>query len=719
MFFHKYPETDFHELNLDFILRTVHMLQEQMGSFLRANSIEFSDPLLWSITSQYQKNIIVIDDNGNAYLTLKPVPKGIDISNTEYWMLIFNFENYIMTANRNLTDHVEMNVQRATMNLSVGDWLLLDNVLYRVISTIHIDDIYVVNTNIRHFTVEDFLTDFTTTITNMVIQYKADIDASELQYKNEIDASELQYKNELVQQIQNTTASLQAQLDAAIAGATVDSEVINARVGISGTIYPTLGDAIRRQIDNRKLALYNYPYENYYSDECKDDYYLDSAGAEQSQVGWSISNYLKINKWSVYNIPSATDSPSVYCWFYNSNYGLISGFQTDVIGRHELFAPANAVYVRFSIKTAEKSSFSYWSLIYPQVTNYFHPDTLHNTFRSFYYKEHLYDGYYLNPIGDIATGSSWYLSELFSVNEGDVIYIKEPFGQWLNEFDADREFVTSQNDNIGNPINFVVPSGIKYIAFNLLKSTISTQVVTINDIPLGAKYRPVWCDDNRGVWSGKSYISHGDSITWQDGKAYIQGEHIGEIAKGYQTVFANKVSLGRYMNMGKSGWSLARVGGNGIVDTIMSIANYAAFDLVSIFVGTNDFKLNVPLGTLGQIGDTTFDDTTFYGAYRKSIEYILSQGPGIRIVLLTPMQRDNDGYDVNYVNSAGCKLIDYVNATKDVGNMYGIPVCDMYANSSLTKKTLDLFTMDGLHPNDVGYKRIGDYFTEFVNAIGN
>ena len=164
---------------------------------------------------------------------------------------------------------------------------------------------------------------------------------------------------------------------------------------------------------------------------------------------------------------------------------------------------------------------------------------------------------------------------------------------------------------------------------------------------------------------------------------------------------------------------MAVVNSNGVVNTILSIADYTQYDLCTISCGTNDFKLNVPLGTLGVIGDTTFDDTTFYGAFRKAVEYILTNSPTIRLVLMTPLQRDNSGYDVNYTNSAGHKLIDYVNAVKDIGEMYGLPVCDMYANSGYTKKTLSTYTLDGLHPNSSGYVRMGNYLTGFLNAIGN
>lgn len=218
-------------------------------------------------------------------------------------------------------------------------------------------------------------------------------------------------------------------------------------------------------------------------------------------------------------------------------------------------------------------------------------------------------------------------------------------------------------------------------------------------------------------WVGKVARSLGDSITWQDGKAYTQGD-IGAIARGYQTILAEKLGFSAFYNSGLSGRPMANGTANGDgTNTTGKALTYTDTDLVIIAAGTNDFKLNVPLGALGVIGDVGFNTATFYGAYRDLIEYILTNNPNVRIALFTPLQRDQSGYDVNTVNTAGHKLIDYANAVKAIGQLYGLPVCDMYADSGFTKLTLATFTMDGLHPNDIGYARMGDYAAKFINAI--
>ena len=475
---------------------------------------------------------------------------------------------------------------------------------------------------------------------------------------------------------------------------------------------------IGNDLGDLKSAIDDLPEGKYHSSSVTNDRYLNSEGELISQVGWSVSDFLKIGQNAKYFMPSGTTSTAIFCWLYDENKEKIESFTTPIYGWHEL-QNTQASFVRFSIKTSEITRFQYiTNILIPYKDGIIIPQLIQDSKMIYSYENEAHIGIVYSTSGDINPSANWAILPLYSVNTGDVFFMDYPYSQYLTCFDADKQFVSAQiAPENGTPITFTIPDGVAYIGVNLLKSRLGTYTITLNGKPLGAKYKLSWMRDS--IWENKAYISHGDSITWQDGEAYIQGEHIGEIAKGYQTVFSANVNLSRKTNMGKSGWSMAVVNGNGVVNTILSVSNYAQFDLCTIACGTNDFKLNVPIGTLGQIGDTSFDDTTFYGAYRKAVEYILTNSPTIRLVLMTPLQRDNSGYDVNYTNSAGHKLIDYVNAVKAVGEMYGLPVCDMYANSGFTKKTLTTYTMDGLHPNDIGYKRMGDYLTGFLNAVGN
>ncbi|WP_221566063.1 SGNH/GDSL hydrolase family protein [Alkalihalobacillus sp. TS-13] len=220
-------------------------------------------------------------------------------------------------------------------------------------------------------------------------------------------------------------------------------------------------------------------------------------------------------------------------------------------------------------------------------------------------------------------------------------------------------------------------------------------------------------------WKGKSMVIFGDSIQWQDGKPYGQGD-IGAIAVGMGTIIQRKLGFSEYDNQGVSGVPMAEgtVNGEGTHQAILDYLSFSDKDLVIIAAGTNDFKLNVPIGELGGIGNPSVDPLTFYGAYHEAVEHILTVKPTIRIVLCTPLQRDNNGYDVNHKNASGHKLIDYVKAIQFIGDMYGLPICDLYRNSGITELTFSTFLMDGLHPNDLGYQRMGGYTSGIIQSIG-
>ncbi|MNN90606.1 hypothetical protein D3C81_2085820 [compost metagenome] len=54
---------------------------------------------------------------------------------------------------------------------------------------------------------------------------------------------------------------------------------------------------------------------------------------------------------------------------------------------------------------------------------------------------------------------------------------------------------------------------------------------------------------------------------------------------------------------------------------------------------------------------------------------------------------------------------------KAIGRRYAIPVLDLYAESGITKLTLDHFTSDRLHPNQAGHERIASIAASFLERL--
>lgn len=122
---YEYPYTDPSRANADWILNRIRELTSTIDNFVNVEKIDYADPILWNITTQYKKNIVVLTDNGTAYLSRKPVPGGILIGNTEYWLKLGIIPN--------LTDIITIKRQKIVL---IGDSYGTKNGAYLTTDTI-------------------------------------------------------------------------------------------------------------------------------------------------------------------------------------------------------------------------------------------------------------------------------------------------------------------------------------------------------------------------------------------------------------------------------------------------------------------------------------------------------------------------------------------------------------------------------------------------------
>ena len=166
--FDHFPYTNFHELNLDWMLNALRELEHTINDFVAINALKYADPIQWNITTQYEKNTIVIDpQTGTAYISVQPVPAGVSLTNTDYWTVVFDLSTFVVKAAKNLAVKYENETTTtATFNSNIGDWLVWSDTLYIALTNITAGDSYVIDSNIKHFTIEDIvghLTDLDTT----------------------------------------------------------------------------------------------------------------------------------------------------------------------------------------------------------------------------------------------------------------------------------------------------------------------------------------------------------------------------------------------------------------------------------------------------------------------------------------------------------------------------------------------------------------------------
>ncbi len=143
MIFDKYPYTNFHEMNDDWVIQTLRAFDQRLDEFVSANSLTYADPLAYDTSTTYPANTVVLYD-GVAYVSKRAVPAGLlPTADSNYWLEIFPFgdlieqimsesmavvtqriDEYIETASAQIAQ-LEDDVEEAIGNIpaSVNAWM--------------------------------------------------------------------------------------------------------------------------------------------------------------------------------------------------------------------------------------------------------------------------------------------------------------------------------------------------------------------------------------------------------------------------------------------------------------------------------------------------------------------------------------------------------------------------------------------------------------------
>ena len=144
---HRAPYTNFHDLNLDWIIEVLNEFNTKLTNFVSLATIKYADPIQWDITSQYEANTVVVDSKGNAYLSVKPVPSGVSLDRTEFWTKIGNFDELWADVKKAITPNDEEHSPTATADRAVNDLVWVNGALVRVTRAMKAGDAYVPGSN--------------------------------------------------------------------------------------------------------------------------------------------------------------------------------------------------------------------------------------------------------------------------------------------------------------------------------------------------------------------------------------------------------------------------------------------------------------------------------------------------------------------------------------------------------------------------------------------
>ena len=165
MSYFEFPHTRSYEGDLGFVIKKIIELTEKYNDFFAYNSIKFADPLQWDITKQYEAFTIVFDyDSGYSYISKRPIPVGVNITNPDYWCLVgpliidAQARASIDLILRFIANNYDSS-NIATAVRSAGDYVVANGQFYKVTQTINIGEAYTVGYNVVATTIENMIND--------------------------------------------------------------------------------------------------------------------------------------------------------------------------------------------------------------------------------------------------------------------------------------------------------------------------------------------------------------------------------------------------------------------------------------------------------------------------------------------------------------------------------------------------------------------------------
>lgn len=193
--FEHFPYSNFHELNLDWIIDSLRELDETVTKFISINSIKYANPIQWDITNQYEKNTVVLDKHGNAYLSVQPVPTGISLDRQEYWTVIGNFSELWASVKAAIAPNDEGHDKTASTDRAVGDWVWVNDVLYLITKSMSAGDKYIDGSNCQNTNIMTLYNNLRTSLDSATVNLQKLI-TDETEARQEADSAETTARQE-------------------------------------------------------------------------------------------------------------------------------------------------------------------------------------------------------------------------------------------------------------------------------------------------------------------------------------------------------------------------------------------------------------------------------------------------------------------------------------------------------------------------------------------
>lgn len=146
-----------YQYDIGWLVDKILSFETELNIAIDLKTIHYADPIQWDITTQYAPNTVVVDPKtGTAYMSKTAVPAGILLSNTDYWVVIFNYQRIYDKIMSGVAFDDKDNLN-ASKDLLVNDLVWYGGDLYRATKAIPEGTTYIPGTNLTPTTIANCL----------------------------------------------------------------------------------------------------------------------------------------------------------------------------------------------------------------------------------------------------------------------------------------------------------------------------------------------------------------------------------------------------------------------------------------------------------------------------------------------------------------------------------------------------------------------------------
>lgn len=245
---HRAPYTNFHDLNLDWIMDKLNEFNTKLTNFVSLATIKYANPIQWDITSQYEANTVVVDSNGNAYLSVKPVPSGVSLDRTEFWTKIGNFDELWADVKKAITPNDEGHSPTATAARAINDLVWVNGELVRVTRAMNAGDAYVTGSNCVSSSTNEVLHYLVTALNEGLNAEKTARENADAQLQTDID-------NE-TQARKDADTQLQTDIDAETTARKIADNQLQTDIDAETTARKEADNKLQKQIEDKSSGAF-------------------------------------------------------------------------------------------------------------------------------------------------------------------------------------------------------------------------------------------------------------------------------------------------------------------------------------------------------------------------------------------------------------------------------------------------------------------------------